>query len=219
MALFPRVDVVLQDLWMHQQDSTWGRLLLSGLPQSDWPAEFERMAATAESIQADFRHAMYQGVANVPQHEIEAAAAAAAAATETAGCSSSGASRSCGGSGSCSGSSAWLQRQRQRRNTSSSDIQPEQDTAAAAPAGTAEDAMALDVDVTTGSSSLNTRVLSRAAAAHLRLSSLKQGLQQAQQEQQALQRHMVDRQLLPWFNTPSLIQCTGAWTQVPLQGN
>jgi hypothetical protein len=71
--------------------------------------------------------------------------------------------------------------------------------------------MALDVPVSVGSRAQSgaAAAATAAAAGHLRLSSLKQGLRQAQQEQEALQRHMVDKQLLPWFTTPALTQCTG----------
>jgi hypothetical protein len=168
----------LQDLWLHQQDSTWGRLLLSGVAQPQWPQEFERMADTAEAIQSNARHHTYESVGHVPWQEIEAAAAAAAPGSNS------------------SSSRQHVATTRAAATTSAvTNRGPPQPAAAAAEE--------------LGSSSSGSGGSGDSWQPSLPLQQQKrQVLQDHARQQRVMQRHMVDKQLLPWFTSPDLTHAT-----------
>jgi DNA-directed RNA polymerase specialized sigma24 family protein len=76
-------------LVLHQQESTWGKLLLRDIPASQVPQELLKLDAAAQHIEARQGRGLYGSVQQVPQDAVVAAARAAQAAMAAAGPGSS----------------------------------------------------------------------------------------------------------------------------------
>jgi hypothetical protein len=72
--------ICLQDLVLHQQQSTWGKLLLRDIPASQVPQELLKLDEAAQRIEARQGRGLYGSVQQVPPAAVIAAARAARAA-------------------------------------------------------------------------------------------------------------------------------------------
>lgn len=199
----PHALINTQDLWLHQQDSTWGRLLLSGVPQGEWADELEKLAETAEAIQSNARQAAYKHVQQVPQQEVEAAAATAAAGSSERRLSCHRQHSSSGGGGAAAAAGARQVPPQQQQNlqllswlAAIEELEGQQQHASGSSSSGSSNGG--------GSSSLW-------QPPQYQHQQQQQPKQQAAQQAQALARHMVDKQLLSWFSSPELTQTTGEW--------
>jgi hypothetical protein len=170
-------------LVLHQQQSTWGKLLLRDVPARQVPQELLKLDAAAQCIEARQGRGLYASVQQVPQAAAVAAARAAQAALAAAG----------------PGSSLfdtrlqhWQQQQQQQLDAQHSS------QASAAADGEAARVTALSpaAAVTSAGGSAAAMAAAAAAADH-------------ELEPKEAARHMVDDKQLGWFGQQASSRITG----------